>query len=139
MATGLVTAGVRKMLPHRKARRARLLPWQLLLVLGSTQAMATPLLQIVSRERLDRPYLWRVVVKAEQPRSLERDAGPGPSRLLGIYTFRVNCQTRWIRNVSGGIPHPPKPVDQQRGYPTGVPQQAFVAACGEEALGLDAP
>lgn len=127
------------MLPRGKDGRARVLLCQLLLALGSTQAMATPLLQVVSREQLDRPHLWRVVVKADQPRSLEADAGPGPPRLLGIYTFRVNCQTRWIRDVSGGIPHPPRPVQQLRGYPTGVPQQAFVAACGEEALRLNTP
>jgi hypothetical protein len=111
-----------------------------MLVLSSTQAtMATPTLQVMSREQLDRPYLWRVVVKAEQPRSLEREASPGPSHLLGTYTFRVNCQTRWIRDVSGGIPHPPRPVHQLRGYPTGIPQEAFVAACGEETFRLDAP
>lgn len=114
-------------------RRASFLAFALLLLLGSPPAKATPLLQVISRERLDRPYLWRVVVKAEQPRSLERNATPGPARLLGAYTFLVNCRTRWMRDVSGGMARPPHPVQEQRGYPTGVPQEAFAAACGEEA------
>jgi hypothetical protein len=103
-------------------------------LLSSVQALATPQLQVLSRERLDRPNQWRVVIKAEQPSSLEQASSSGSGRPLGTYTFRVNCETRWLRDVSQGVGHPPRRLDQMRGYPTGVPQTAFVAACGDHAL-----
>jgi hypothetical protein len=106
---------------------------QLLVMVIGSLALATPLLRVVNRERLDRPHQWRVVISAAQPSSLESTSVP-KSRLLGTYTFIVNCETRWLRDISGGVARPPRPLNQLWGYPTGVPQIAFVAACGENAL-----
>lgn len=99
----------------------------------SPPALSTPLLRITSREALDRPHQWRVVITAEQPASMESSTSSGPpaARPLGIYTFRVNCASGWLRDVSGASARPARPLNQQRGYPTGVPQAAFAAACGE--------
>lgn len=135
---GLTTA--RSLAHSDRARKAQTLLRQLVvmaplipMILG-IQGMATPRLRVLSKERLDRPHLWRVVIAAEQPRNMESSPGSTAARPLGTYTFRVNCQTRWLRDVTGGNPHPPRPLEQLRGYPTGVPQEAFVAACGENAL-----
>jgi hypothetical protein len=106
----------------------------LIAMVMANQAIATPMMRVLSRERLDRPHLWRVVIAAEQPRSMESATASAPARPLGTFTFRVNCETGWLRDVTGGNPRPPKPLEQQRGYPTGVPQEAFIAACGENAL-----
>ena len=106
----------------------------LIAMVMANQAIATPMLRILSRERLDRPHLWRVVIAAEQPRSMESATASAPSRPLGTFTFRVNCETGWLRDVTGGNPRQPKPLAQLRGYPTGVPQAAFASACGETAL-----
>ena len=111
----------------------------LIAMVMANQAIATPRLRVLSRERLDRPHLWRVVIAAKQPRSMEGATASAPARPLGTFTFRVNCETGWLRDVTGGTPRPPKPLEQLRGYPTGVPQEAFASACGETALSEHGP
>ena len=116
--------------PLGKRQRMLIAVIQLIGLVCGTRVVATPLLRIVQLEPLDRPHQWRVVISAEQPRSLESSDGPTTSRPLGIYTFRINCASGWLRDVSGANAQAPKPLSQQRGYPTGVPQAAFAAACG---------
>jgi hypothetical protein len=81
-----------------------------------------PLLRVNIREDLDRPHQWRVVISAEQPTSMETTALTVTSRFLGSFTFIVDCKTRWLRDISGGIARSPRPLNQLLGYPTGAPQ-----------------
>lgn len=105
----------------------------LLVALLCDAALATPMLTIVSREPLQSGNRWRVVIRAEQPGSMD-SASDANATLLGVYSFIVNCQTRWLHDVTGGAWRPPRPLSLQTGYPTGVPQIALESVCGTAAL-----